>query len=131
MGEDTFFEGIKKMPPASILSFNDSELNIYRYYSLEKIALLDYNNNVDFDYNANLLKSALNKVTHAVYESTQHNNMGVSLSGGIDSSVVLGALVSCGLRDKAICYHLAFKDPALHHVSDHDIAKKINETYEC
>ena len=127
LGENTFFEGIKKMPPASILSFSGGKLNIYGYYNLEKIALLDYNKNEEFSYNVNLLKNALNEVTYAIYESTQCDNIGVSLSGGIDSSVVLGALISCGLRDKTICYHLAFKDPVLHHVSDHEIVKKLME----
>lgn len=125
LGEYTFFEKIKKLPPASVLSFDGKKLSLFNYYDLEKISSLNYSKISDLSYHLKALRNSLNKISYATYESSKCPNVGVSLSGGIDSSVVLASLISCGLKENIICYHLAFKDPTLYHVSDHEIVKEL------
>ncbi|MCD8315317.1 MAG: asparagine synthase (glutamine-hydrolyzing) [Firmicutes bacterium] len=86
-GDETFFEGIYKLPPAHTLTFRDGNLEIKRYWS------------IDFDEDAersedDFVAEIANEVKSSV---TAHKisdvPVGSFLSGGVDSSYVTATLM--------------------------------------
>ena len=82
----TIYEGVFSLPMASILQFNGTEnKSSTRYWNVEKF-FKDKEKN--YERHINLLKE---KFLESL-SSKAKNNVGVSLSGGIDSSAILGML---------------------------------------
>ena len=85
LGDETWFKGIKLMPPASILKFDGVNLIIKKYWDLEYLA----NPRDKKEIVGDLLK-ALKKAVNIRVEDL--NGVSVLLSGGLDSRSVLGAI---------------------------------------
>jgi len=102
LGDDTWFDGIKLMPPASILEFTEKGIRLEKYWDLEYVSQLKEKNAVNMLVKA--FRHAVNKRANVVNASAC-----ILLSGGLDSRSVLGALsdenrrkivaVTFGVRD--------------------------------
>ncbi len=99
----TIFENFKKLPPGNFLVYNKYGIKIKRYYDLSKSYSKDsYNNKtVQKDLEGLILKSVEKRLEADVA-------LGVFLSGGIDSGLILGALNKLG--KKKPCYTVGFSD---------------------
>lgn len=94
LGEDTWFEGIKLIPPACIFHFSPDEIKIDKYWDLEYAADLSE------DEAVNKLVRTFIKAVNTRAESIAEG-LFVMLSGGLDSRSVLGALNNKN-RDKTV-----------------------------
>ena len=85
--DETFFEGVYKLPPAHCFTYCDGELNIRRYW--------------DEDYTEgkwNSFEACAEAVDHAVNESVAAHRIadvkvGTFLSGGVDSSYITASMM--------------------------------------
>jgi len=84
LGERTFYQDVKVLPPASILRFRDGSLSIDQYWKME------YRDEIHSkDYYVEALADTLRK---AVARRTRGNHrFGILLSGGLDSRTILAA----------------------------------------
>lgn len=85
-GDKTFFKGIEVLPPASILVYDGQDLSIAQYWDFNYEP--DYNKSED-DFVDELVKSFKNALDIRMKDNFRY---GVSLSGGLDSRVVVGAI---------------------------------------
>jgi asparagine synthase (glutamine-hydrolysing) len=85
-GEDTIFEGIRKLPPAHWLRFRDGRLEIRRYWDLS------------FEEKTPMSESEmLDELDRLVQDAVRSRlisdvPLGAFLSGGVDSSLVVGVM---------------------------------------
>jgi len=98
-GDDTWFEGIVGLAPGSVLTFDDGEVNIERYWDLNYHA----DRHTSPDELADKLASSF---TRAVRVRTSQAGLrySVALSGGLDSRSVLAA---CKKGDNVTAYTFA------------------------
>tara|TARA_Y100000588_G_C14251768_1_gene923730 strand:+ start:795 stop:2660 length:1866 start_codon:yes stop_codon:yes gene_type:complete len=95
IGNDTFFDGIKILPPASILHWRRGKITLDQYWDY-KYSPIDQ---IDDDFVgevAGIFKRAVDRHTNAGLQ------YGVSLTGGLDSRSVLAALVQKPISHKNI-----------------------------
>jgi len=86
LGDDTWFEGIKLLPPASILTFpSNGKYTIERYWDLEYFSELSKKDAIESICKA--FKRAVNKMVN-----NTTGNVAVMLSGGLDSRSIVAAL---------------------------------------
>lgn len=85
-GDKTFFKGIEVLPPASILVYDGQDLSIAQYWDFHYEP--DYNKSED-EFVDELVKSFKNALDIRMKDNFRY---GVSLSGGLDSRVVVGAI---------------------------------------
>jgi len=86
LGDDTWFEGIKLLPPASVLTFfSDGKYMIEKYWGLEYVSELSKKDAIESLCKA--FKEAVNEMV-----SNANDNLAVLLSGGLDSRAILAAL---------------------------------------
>jgi len=81
---DTFFQNIKKIPPAHYLKFENNKLSIIRYWKLKKQKI---NNNSIYYHIDNIRNLLIESVEKRIINKT-----GAELSGGLDSSSIVGIL---------------------------------------
>jgi len=91
LGDETWFKGIKLMPPASILKFDGRKLTLEKYWDLE------YRCELDEEKAVPLLVEKFKKAVNIRAESIA-DGLCLFLSGGLDSRSVLGALNAKNLR---------------------------------
>jgi asparagine synthase (glutamine-hydrolysing) len=85
-GDTTFFKGIKILTPASILTYDGSEVSIEKYWELKYEP--DYNKSED-----EFVDELVRTFKKAMKIRTEGNlRYGVSLSGGLDSRTVLAGI---------------------------------------
>jgi len=92
IGDDTFFDGVKIVPPASVLTFSKEGVKVYQYWDLE------YMEDERFrmkKYVENLTKMYV-KATNSM--ANRFNNIALQLSGGLDSRSILASLNATNLR---------------------------------
>jgi len=85
-GEDTMFDGIKKLKPGHSLSIVNNQINTYCYWDLQNTPT----NNINFD-------DALAQFDELMMDSINLRlrsdvPLGAFLSGGLDSSVIVGLM---------------------------------------
>jgi len=86
LGDDTWFEGIKLLPPGSILTFfSDGKYMIEKYWDLEYVSKLSKKDAIE-----SLCKAFKEAVNERI--SNANGNLAVMLSGGLDSRAILAAL---------------------------------------
>jgi asparagine synthase (glutamine-hydrolysing) len=90
LGEKTLFENIKLLAPGSILTFNNGsyKISIKKYWCLDSIFAADgnYDQNLTPDEAVDYLIESIQKC------SSNKENIGLSLSGGLDSRGILAGL---------------------------------------
>jgi asparagine synthase (glutamine-hydrolysing) len=91
LGDETWFKGIKLMPPASILKFDGVNLIIKKYWDLEYHSELKEREAVD------LLTKRFVKAVNVRADSVSEG-LCLMLSGGLDSRSVLAALSTRNLQ---------------------------------
>ena len=115
--EQTFFDNIFKINSGSIISVKTNgdiaEIDYFSKYAINKIAYTD-------EDCCKIFREKLNCIIQCATQNTI-GNIGVSLSGGIDSAVVLASLIDLGLRDRIIAYHISFRNTNLHQCSDYKL----------
>jgi asparagine synthase (glutamine-hydrolysing) len=87
-GDKTLFEGINVLPPASVLVYDNENLSIEQYW--------DFHYEPDYDKSEDELVDELISAFKKAVEIRMVDNYkyGISLSGGLDSRVVLAAIVA-------------------------------------
>ncbi len=85
--EETFWQGIRSLPPGHALAWHDGELRVRRWYDLAERATAEYDRRplatATEEYRALLRESVRLRFRSDV-------PVGIALSGGLDSSVLLG-----------------------------------------
>lgn len=103
-GERTLFQGIKRLPPAHYLLFENGELRIEKYYELKR----EVNRQQNGDY-------FMEGITHYLREAVRKQMvsdvpLGVYLSGGLDSSSIV-ALMSQVSNEQIKTFAMGFNEP--------------------
>lgn len=119
INDDTFFYGIKKLQNCSYLTKKNHELIITSYFSIERFSNIKIMN----DDPVKSFRRQLNSINAAQTENLT-GYAGISLSGGIDSAVVLASLLDLGLGDRLCAYHFGFRTTNLHQCNDADITEQ-------
>lgn len=89
LGQKTLFKNIKLLPPAAILKFNihDCSLRLKKYWQLESLFALNGN------YKNKISMTAVDSLIDSIRQNTGNTaNLGLSLSGGLDSRAILAGL---------------------------------------
>lgn len=118
IGDDTFFNGVKTMPPASILVTTKDEYEIHQYWDLE------YKEGKNFDAKKcaeNLAKIFSRSINTLI--NRFNGNVALLLSGGLDSRSILAALNPIEERVTAITF-------GINRCTDINIAKKVASKFE-
>ncbi|MBR6503296.1 MAG: asparagine synthase (glutamine-hydrolyzing) [Clostridia bacterium] len=100
-GEETFFEGVKKLLPGRYMTFKDGEIKITRYFR----PTFNPDNTKTLDEWANEIHTTLGEIMKDV--KTDDEYVESFLSGGVDSSYVLAVsdattCNSCGYDDSRL-----------------------------
>ena len=98
-GDDTWFEGIKGVPPASVLTFLDGTCSTERYWDIEYSGAAE----TSADEFGEKLASSFRRAV-GVRTADPSLRYSVALSGGLDSRAVLGA---CARRGNVGAYTFA------------------------
>ncbi len=92
-GDNTLFEGIKKVPPGHYLTVKNNKIVLHQYW------------NMKFDKSVDLGEKHYIKKAHDLFEDSVKLQLrsdvplGVFLSGGIDSSAVVAMMSKLGVKD--------------------------------
>ena len=118
-GERTLFRGIKPLPPGHVLEFDGSEARHYAYASVdwtpdESLNRADWLDGIRSHYERAVKRQLLSDVP-----------LGVSLSGGIDSSSIV-AMIRKGYSGPISTFSLGFDEPT----DELDDARFVAKTYE-
>ncbi len=89
---NTLFQGIKKLPPGHALSFREGRLEVLPYWDLSFPAR-DRSQLSEEDYAAGVWRLFREAVSSHLMSDVP---LGLFLSGGLDSSAILGAVASLG-----------------------------------
>jgi len=103
-GEDTLFEGIKRLAPAHYAIFKDGNLEIKKYWQLETNINRGISENEAKDKLNSLLKQAVKR------QLASDVPVGVYLSGGLDSSAVVQKMHELGVEN-INTFTLGFNEP--------------------
>lgn len=103
-GEDTLFEGIKRLAPAHYAIFKDGDLTIKKYWQQEV--------NIDHRITENEAKEKLNFLLKQAVQRQLVSDVpvGVYLSGGLDSSAIVQKMHELGVKD-INTFTLGFNEP--------------------
>lgn len=121
INNDTFFKDIYKLKPGTINIFDGkekTEISYFQYYDINRILYSNDEPNM-------LFRNQLNKINRTILSCNECNNVGISLSGGLDSAVVLASLLDVGHKERVKAYHVSFRDSNLHQCSDFEIVRKL------
>ena len=93
LGNKTFFDGVYVLPPASIFIYDRHKLSIRQYW--------DFNYEPDYTKSEDEFVNELVKIFKKAVEIRMKGNYhyGVSLSGGLDSRVLVGAINETKRKD--------------------------------
>lgn len=100
LGDKTLLEGVARIPPGSELRFDKAtgELKITNYWKLPGDVRRSYNQNTALRDLHDSFSAAIKRM------ATDEKEIGMHLSGGMDSRQVLGALLEQGVHVKAFTY---------------------------
>lgn len=91
--EYSIYKDIRKLPPGSLLVYEDGNVRKQKYYSISSVNIMNDENGL-VDHLHNLLKESVRK------SMISDVSIGVFLSGGVDSSIL--ATIAASLSDKPI-----------------------------
>lgn len=118
---NTIIEGVNMLMPGTYMVLKNEELKTYRYWNINDFA----NNANDFDY-----KATCNKTEELLYQSVERRLVadvpfGAFLSGGIDSSAVVGIMSKLCSR-KVETFNVSFDESEF---SESIYARKISDLF--
>lgn len=118
-GPDTMFEGIFKLPQGSFLTYQNGELKISKYWDINMEITVEGDENYYSKMVFELFKESVKK------RLMSEVPLGVFLSGGIDSSAIVGMMA--GLTDEPVkTFTVGFG----HHTDEYKYAKIIAERFK-
>lgn len=121
----TMFDGIKKLPPANYAILRNNELTIYKYWEVARGSYLKESRSEI----ASMLQDKVDGVVNAQLISDRP--LGIYLSGGIDSSVILDSVSQ--VRDKidtfSVGFELSKKDQSDKFNADFYLARRTAKHY--
>ncbi len=115
----TIYKDVYKLPPAHIITIENGEINIKQYWSLDYTKKIKISEEDAADETLRLLKEA---VKIRMYSDVP---LGAFLSGGIDSSIVVG-LMSQLTGEKVKTFSIGFDDEDYNELK---YAKKVADTF--
>lgn len=101
----SIYAGVKKLPPAHLLVFEDDTPVVSTYWTLPREPKM----NIDFGQAVERTRALIREATSVRLVSERP--LGAFLSGGIDSSVVVAAMAEASTRPVKT-YTIGFKEPA-------------------
>ncbi|MEA1972134.1 MAG: asparagine synthase (glutamine-hydrolyzing), partial [Candidatus Cloacimonadota bacterium] len=121
-GEDTLFEGIKRLAPAHFLIFDKNGISIKKYWELPK-----NKTKITSDFE---IKDRINfLLTQAIKRQLMSDvPIGVYLSGGMDSSTIVQRMSELGVN-KINTFTLGFNEPTDEFVDAQIIAEKFSTNH--
>jgi asparagine synthase (glutamine-hydrolysing) len=87
--DETFFEGIKVLPPAHIMIFDEQGVKIKRYWDLKINKRLEFSSKNDEEYAKKFYELLEDAVKMRLVSEVP---LGVCLSGGLDSSTIVSII---------------------------------------
>jgi asparagine synthase (glutamine-hydrolysing) len=118
-GDKTIFEGIQKLPPASYMVFRNGSLKLDKYWQLRFDQKLDWSENEVLDELDRLVQNAVRD------RMISDVPLGAFLSGGVDSSLVVGVMAS--MSDRPITTITMGFDES--HYDERNYARKVSERW--
>lgn len=106
-GDETLFEGIKKLTPGCLLIYKEPEVTIKRYWSVEMQTLRGKNKDYGEDFYIDNIRKMLDESVRSHMISDVP--IGATLSGGLDSSMVV-ALMSRYSTEPVQTFSIGFGD---------------------
>ena len=121
MENSTYYNEILRVPPGSKLNFNykNGHKTIHQYYKYDTKTLKDSNVDLIANDYVDILKSNLQNYIH----QNNFKKIGISLTGGFDSRMILSLLND--IKIEPIAFHYGHKDS-----DDFKISKKICQEYK-
>jgi asparagine synthase (glutamine-hydrolysing) len=120
----TIFKNIYKLPPASYLSFKNNQIKLKQYWQID-----------DFK-DISSEKEIIEQIQHLMKESVKgqlisDRPVGIFLSGGIDSTSILGIVNQLGHKQiKTFSVGFDFKDNPDYCNFDFQMAKRVSQDYQ-
>jgi len=118
-GHLTLFDGISKVCPNQVISYNVNTKEIKGRFYTEDITAQQFDQE---DFRNRLAKSVVDS-------TTGHRDMGIFLSGGIDSSVILHELSEVRSDINTFTTRFDCKDKGNKYNDDANVAKKLSKHY--
>ncbi len=118
----TIFKNIYKLPPASFLLFKDNQIRIEQYWRIDDLQDIDSEQEI-IEQIRHLLKDSVKR------QLISDRPVGIFLSGGIDSTSILGLVNQLGhkqIKTFSVGFDL---EPEKFNV-DFELAKKISRDYQ-
>lgn len=121
-GQETLFEGIKRLAPAHYGIYENGKFETYRYWKLEP--------EIDYSIKEDFAKEEINRlVLQAVKRQLVSDvPIGVYLSGGLDSSAIVQKMHLLGVKD-INTFTLGFNEPTDEFPDAEQIAKFFNTNH--
>ena len=120
--QKSFFENINQIPINTTLEKTDCDCKITKnkWKPTNK-------NNPKLEYSD--FRSLLNKVIEN--KVVNEERIGIELSGGLDSALILATLIDIGYKPQNIyAFCMSFKDETMHFSNDEEIVKKLIEDFK-
>ena len=118
-GENTLFEGIKRLPPAHFLTFKDGKLTIRKYWELKSSPNLSMREDDAIDGIHHFIKQAIKR------QLVSDVPIGVYLSGGLDSSTIVQKMHELNVPE-INTFTLGFNEPT----DEFPDAKLVSQTFQ-
>ena len=116
----TIYKQVNKVPPGHILEFQNNNSKIIKWYDMPHNSNLDSNKNIIKNKVIDLFDKAVNK------RLISDVPLGVLLSGGLDSSLIIASLAEHG--KSLSCYTMGF-DNVSNYYEERPEAKRLAEYY--
>ncbi len=122
----TIMKGIRKLPPATTLSFNtDGSHQFHTYWQLDARRLQTDKSEQDWIDELHVtLRQAVNRQSSAADVP-----VGVLLSGGLDSSLLVGLLAESGVRD-IHTFSIGFEDVGEERADEFEYSDQVVERFQ-
>lgn len=101
---ESMFQNINKVPSGSILQIQSEEMSLHKYYQTN----LKIDHTKSKSYWINGIRDRLDNAVD--YSTTSDVDIGLFLSGGLDSTSILGTLKNLG-HESIQCFTVAFNEP--------------------
>jgi asparagine synthase (glutamine-hydrolysing) len=121
--DETLFDGIKRLPPAHFLVYNEGQISLEKYWSLQP--------QINYDIKED---DAVDGINHYIKQAVERQLMsdvplGVYLSGGMDSSTIVQKMSELGVG-KINTFTMGFNEPTDEFPDSELIARTFNTNHK-